>query len=377
MYHEAGRGVKCAEKLSPCKTFIWYISTIMEDDQQKTPQELDPIQSAKPKSFWRRRLLWLIVVPIILVGLGVGGYFLFHKNTPQKTTTVSAAKTSSTKPTNSNQWKGSVDPSAIPLGDGKVSTSPQAGYVDSCTTNFRGGGAQHAGPWINSTNNTWDSKNKTAVEGAVTWPAANHSEKVSGSTRILTTNDLPKGYTTGIFPIARTDPAYQYDRNPNNIGTQSVTYELPIDPAAAATPSCTGLGSIGILTNGVLLFNGLDAGGRDAVAHETQDSCNGHPDGQDMYHYHDVPICIRNDAKDTSTLVGYAIDGYGIYVERDANGNLPTNADLDVCHGRTSEVMWNGKMTNIYHYDATLEYPYTVGCYHGTPTTGPSHTSAR
>ncbi len=26
----------------------------------------------------------------------------------------------------------------------------------------------------------------------------------------------------------------------------------------------------------------------------------------------------------------------------------------------------------MYHYDATLEYPYTVGCYHGTPvTTGP------
>jgi len=33
----------------------------------------------------------------------------------------------------------------------------------------------------------------------------------------------------------------------------------------------------------------------------------------------------------------------------------------------TSKVMWNGKETRIYHYDATLEYPYTVGCYHGTP----------
>jgi hypothetical protein len=29
--------------------------------------------------------------------------------------------------------------------------------------------------------------------------------------------------------------------------------------------------------------------------------------------------------------------------------------------------MWNGKLTRIYHYIATLEYPYTVGCFRGTP----------
>jgi hypothetical protein len=38
---------------------------------------------------------------------------------------------------------------------------------------------------------------------------------------------------------------------------------------------------------------------------------------------------------------------------------------LDVCHGTTSTVPWNGKMTRIYHYVATLEYPYTIGCFHG------------
>ena len=54
-------------------------------------------------------------------------------------------------------------------------------------------------------------------------------------------------------------------------------------------------------------------------------------------------------------------------MERNANGSLLTDANLDKCHGRTSTVMWNGKETRIYHYDATLEYPYTVGCYHGTP----------
>jgi hypothetical protein len=54
-------------------------------------------------------------------------------------------------------------------------------------------------------------------------------------------------------------------------------------------------------------------------------------------------------------------------VERNAAGNLPTDADLDACHGRTSMVLFNGKIVSMYHYDATLEYPYTVGCYEGTP----------
>lgn len=68
-------------------------------------------------------------------------------------------------------------------------------------------------------------------------------------------------------------------------------------------------------------------------------------------------------------VVGHAADGYGIYAEYGSNGNLLTNADLDVCHGRTSKVLWNGTEQDVHPYDATLEYPYTVGCYHGTPNT--------
>jgi hypothetical protein len=30
-------------------------------------------------------------------------------------------------------------------------------------------------------------------------------------------------------------------------------------------------------------------------------------------------------------------------------------------------VSWNGEQVSMYHYVATLEYPYTVGCYRGTP----------
>ncbi len=28
--------------------------------------------------------------------------------------------------------------------------------------------------------------------------------------------------------------------------------------------------------------------------------------------------------------------------------------------------MWDGKLTSIYHYVSTYDFPYTIACYHGT-----------
>jgi YHYH protein len=241
------------------------------------------------------------------------------------------------------------------------------GYVDSCTTQFNGRGATGSEPWINTSTRTWSSTTKIHVGGANSWPNASHSFTVSGTNRTLETNDLPTGATTGNFPIAATDPAYQYDRNPNHVAAQSFSWTLPADPAAASSPGCLGLGPIGVSTDGVVFFDALDALGQDAGAHEIQDSCWGHPQMQNVYHYHTYTSCLgAPTTAGSSTLVGYALDGYGIYVERDSKGNLPTNADLDACHGRTSSVMWDGRAVPIYHYDITIEYPYTLGCFHGS-----------
>ena len=266
-----------------------------------------------------------------------------------------------------------VDPTRIPLGDGNLSTGPKVGSVYSCQTSFSGGGAQAEGPWIDSAAKTWNSTAKIAVEGSVSWPDASYTVQVSGNKRVVTTNDLPENHTSGTFPVAKSDPAFQYDHNPNHIATQPLALTLPATPSLANEISCVPLGPIGVLNDGVVLFNALDDEGRDAAAHEILDSCGGHPDGANMYHHHDIPPCIlsKTTGASTSTLVGYAIDGFGIYVERDANGNILTNDNLDACHGRTSEVMWDGTLTKIYHYDATLEYPYTVGCFGGTPIPTP------
>jgi hypothetical protein len=260
-----------------------------------------------------------------------------------------------------------VDPTHLPVG--KTVTAPTVGGLWTCQTNFNGNapGAGVDGPWFNG-DGTWDSTKKTSVDGDVEWPNAKLTITKHGGKRVVSSNDLPTDHTTGHFPVSSSDDAYQVDRNPNSISEQSITVELPLTPKVASSPSCVG-GEVGILKSGVALFNSIDAGGRDAGAYEVQDDCDGHPQVQGLYHYHSVSTCVLA-ALDTGTgqskLVGYAFDGFGIYGPRDAHGNELTNADLDECHGITSTVTFNGKQQKIYHYVATQEYPYTVGCFRGT-----------
>src|SRR6202035_4609389 len=106
-----------------------------------------------------------------------------------------------------------------------------------------------------TTAKTWNSTTKIAVQGSVSWPNASFSNTVSGSRRTVQTNDLPQGHTTGTFPVSASDPASAYDANPNHTPTQSISWSLPTTPTAATSPSCTGMGAIGVLSDGVVLFN--------------------------------------------------------------------------------------------------------------------------
>lgn len=263
--------------------------------------------------------------------------------------------------------KAKVDKHALPLGDGKATTTgPKRGWIYVCQTSNEPGGSSEDGPWIDAADSSYDITEKVTVDGAVSWPQATFSENVEGDVRQLSGNDLPVGYTTGTFPIASTDDAYTYDRNPNSIAAQTLDYSLPATPRKAGA-TCLSGGPIGVAVDGVAIFDGLDAGDRDAVAHEIQDSCGGHPQQQSMYHYHAVPLCLTQSKSHKSKLVGFALDGFPIYNGRDEDGKRLTNADLDKCHGRKSVVKLDGEKVKTYHYEATLEYPYTLGCYRGTP----------
>ncbi len=264
-----------------------------------------------------------------------------------------------------------TDLTRLPLGDGKVSTTgARRGWIYACNAgNPNGGGAFKDGAWIDTKHKLFNQKAKATVDGTVDWPSAAVRFTTSAAGGVTVTgNGLPTNRTTGTFPIASSDDAFSYDRNPNTIKAQTVTYHL-LKGTAAAKPTCLNGGPIGIALNGVQFFDGLDALNRDAVAHETQDACDGHPERSGTYHYHAMPVCLwsRQSSKAQSPQFGYARDGYPIYGPRGAGGKLLTNKDLDVCHGTTSTVTLNGKRVRTYHYVATLEYPYTLGCYHGTP----------
>ncbi len=157
--------------------------------------------------------------------------------TPEQVTPLASVQTqsraTSSLPSTTNE-QANVPPlpagsdwlTVLPLGDGKYTTSgPKKGYIYLCNVAQGGGGAQADGPWI--TGSTWNPGQKINVQGSVSWPEAFFHESAAGTTRTIASNGLPVDGTTGIFPVQASDPAAQYDRNPNSISAQNFDYSLP------------------------------------------------------------------------------------------------------------------------------------------------------
>ena len=85
-------------------------------------------------------------------------------------------------------------------------------------------------------------------------------------------------------------------------------------------------------------------------------------------HYHSQSECIDDNepGQGHSPLIGYALDGFGIYGHHGEQGETLTNDDLDECHGHTHEIEWDGETASMYHYHATWD-PYTVSRFRGEP----------
>lgn len=248
----------------------------------------------------------------------------------------------------------------LPLGDGRVADHPAVGSVYSCRSVFRTGGARHAGPWFHG--DTWNPTEKPHVAGSVLWPDADFTLAARGEDVLVRSNGLPVREPTGAFPIAPTDTAYRYDTNPNHVGMQHLAFEIPAAPVPAERPECLPMGMIGFTVTGVALYSALDDAGRDAAAHEIQDRCDGHPQANSQYHYHNASPCIPGVESDR--VIGWALDGLPILGLKDASGNDLTDAALDACHGRHEQVTVDGR-TYPYAYHLTREYPYTLGCFTG------------
>jgi hypothetical protein len=341
---------------------------------EQTPVHLPP----KPKLF-TKKVIGLCTVALLIMAFGIGILILpATKLNPTQESLTSQSKTAVTsapqktvsqvtfKTTQLAANAGSMqDVTTLPLGDNKYTTTgPKKGYIYLCNarSDEGGGGAQANGPWI--TGSTWNLNKKIVIQGKVSWPNAAFSNKVSGSNRVLAGNDLPLNGMTGTFPVQSSDPAYAYDKNPNTIKTQQYSDTFPVNPTAQTTPSCMG-GEVGVMLNGVSLFNGFDATLRDAAAHEVQDSCQGHPQKDGQYHYHSLSSCFGNIS--TTAVIGFALDGFPITGPKLESGKYLTTSDLDECHGTTSKIILDGKQTTMYHYVMTQDFPYSVSCFRGKP----------
>jgi hypothetical protein len=256
----------------------------------------------------------------------------------------------------------------LPVGDGNfVTDGATKGSVYVCREPTGGGGASVRGPWFVNDDTEYDVNAKVAVEGSVPWDAS-YSMTTTDGQRVVTTNDLPRDHTTGEFPVQASDPAYQYDRNPNHVAGQSFTYTLSASPTVRSSPDCVG-GEVGVMTTGVALFDAFDAGGRDAGAWEVQDGCDGHPQMTSEYHYHTLSSCIADTG--VGTVIGFALDGFPITGPKVAEGSILTTSDLDECHGITSTVTLDGEDVETYHYVMTQDFPYSASCFRATAATPP------
>lgn len=238
-----------------------------------------------------------------------------------------------------------------------------------CGLPANGAGANNAGDWTNA-DGTWNYDIKPQVEGDVTWNSEFNITLDGNGNRIITGNALPD-HPTGIFPIQRGTVAYQYDGNPNIISEHTVNYTLPAIPTIASSPTCVGFGPSGISLSGSAIYHGASTLGTDAAAHEMLDRFGGHTDGTERYHYHyptqDLQDHIHSHTSGHSPLMGYMLDGFGIYGPYGEDGKLLKSIDLDECHGHTHSIEWDGAMINLYHYHWTYDFPYNIGCYKGIP----------
>ena len=306
--------------------------------------------------------------------------------------TTSSEVVNTDAPTTPAEWDGNGDPSFLETAPaGTPLTAAAKGTVFACIEaviptgetlilgkDFGTTLSQADTPWLNETE--IDISKIETVPGSVTMESEfNNTE--TDTTRTITGNGIPSD-PIGTFAIPKDSAAYKYYAALPATGYANAAeipaapwkmeFTLPKNPEVAENPSCFTQIMFGVALNGATFHAEVapDSLGNvyDPNAALPTDSCFGHPYAE-QYHYHGYSWkCLdQGNPGEPSPLVGYALDGFGIYGPRDADGKLVTNDQLDECHGMVGEVMFNGELQTMYHYRLNNEYPYAVGCFRGTP----------
>jgi phosphatidylethanolamine-binding protein (PEBP) family uncharacterized protein len=142
----------------------------------------------------------------------------------------------------------------------------------------------------------------------------------------------------------------------------SKAWQIPLNPVPAITPvsaaSALYRGAIALAVNGVPIFNALNNRGDDAFLAGELDQWGGHAGKADDYHYHIAPLHLQA-LIGADKPIAYALDGYAIYGILEGDGSEPRG--LDAFNGHVGP---NG----IYHYHASMTYPYINGGMYGKVT---------
>lgn len=114
--------------------------------------------------------------------------------------------------------------------------------------------------------------------------------------------------------------------NPNTPINQNFVFKITRHPVEnTGAPIVTGLGHIGVFTNGVSIYNPKDGmsynnqrvWNQNAIVVEgpSFDDCLGHPAPNGEYHHHLNPTCLYNDSITDvhSPIIGFAFDGFPVY----------------------------------------------------------------
>ena len=136
----------------------------------------------------------------------------------------------------------------------------------------------------------------------------------------------------------------------------SNAWSIPLNPVKATTPVPVNnkhflRGAVAIAANGVPIFNPYTNTGVDAFLDGQLDQWGGHSGRADDYHYHTAPMFLEAKSGNI-TPIAFALDGYGIYGNKEPDGTAM--AVLDVNHGHT----WKD---GRYHYHGSAAAPYMIG----------------
>ena len=149
------------------------------------------------------------------------------------------------------------------------------------------------------------------------------------------------------------------------------------------TVTKTSLGSIGVMISGAVLYNPDEGDNKtpamannftitdaNGITASFVDKCAGHPiPMQGAYHYHGLSSCVTakvDAAGKASHVIGFALDGFPIYGDRDIKGKQLTAKNLDQCNGIYSATPEFPK--GIYHYVllGTADVRSSIACFHAS-----------